>query len=121
MKTHFLFLFGLIMSTIVFAQAPHGISHQAVMRDTENNLIVESPIGLKVSIRQGTHDGIAVYVETHNVMTNQNGLISYVIGDGDLVQGVFQEIDWADGPYWLETKADLKVEQIIPSVVYRSF
>ncbi len=106
MKTHFLFLFGLIMSTIVFAQAPHGISHQAVMRDTENNLIVESPIGLKVSIRQGTHDGIAVYVETHNVMTNQNGLISYVIGDGDLVQGVFQEIDWTDGPYWLETKAD---------------
>ena len=106
MKRQLLILFGLIISTLVLAQVPQGISHQAVMRDAENNLLVESPIGLRVSILQGAHDGDAVYVETHHLMTNQNGLISYIIGDGDAVQGVFQEIDWAEGPYWLETKAD---------------
>ena len=106
MKRHLLFLFGLIISISLLADVPQGISHQAVMRDADNNLIAESPIGLQVSILQGAHDGNAVYVETHQVMTNQHGLITYVIGDGDVVYGVFQNIDWADGPYWLETKAD---------------
>ncbi len=76
------------------------------MRDAENNLIVESTIGLQVSILQGAHDGDAVYVETHQVISNQNGLITYIIGNGDVVEGVFEDIDWGAGPYWLETKAD---------------
>ena len=106
MKNYLLFLFGLILSTTVLAQTPQGISHQAVMRDSDNNLIIESPIGLQVSILQGAHDGNAVYVETHQVTSNQNGLITYIIGEGVAVEGVFEEIDWSDGPYWLETKAD---------------
>ncbi len=106
MKRHLLFLFGLIISTTLLAQTPQGISHQAVMRDADNNLIVESPIGLQVSILQGAHDDDAVYVETHQVISNQNGLITYIIGNGDVVDGVFEEINWGDGMYWLETKAD---------------
>jgi len=106
MKRYLLFLFGIIITTGILAQTPQGISHQAVMRDAENNLIVESPIGLKVSILQGADDGVAVYIETHNVMTNQNGLISYIIGDGDVVDGEFEDIDWGAGPYFLKTEAD---------------
>ncbi len=106
MKRFILFLSGIIIATAILAQAPQGISHQAVMRDAENNLVVESPIGLQVSILQGAHDGVAVYVETHDLMTNQNGLISYVIGAGAPVAGVFEEIDWSAGPYWLKTEAD---------------
>ncbi len=106
MKRFILVLSGIIITAGILAQTPQGISHQAVMRDAENNLIVESPIGLQVSIIQGAHDGEAVYVEIHNVISNPNGLITYIIGEGDVVDGIFEEIDWADGPYFLKTEAD---------------
>ena len=106
MKRFMLFLSAVIITAGILAQVPQGISHQAVMRDADNNLIAESPIGLQVSILQGAHDGNAVYVETHQLTSNQNGLITYIIGDGNAADGVFQDINWGAGPYWLETKAD---------------
>ncbi len=106
MQKFLLFLSGIIISTALLAQVPQGISHQAVMRDTDNMPIVNSPVGLQVSILQGAHDGEAVYVETHTAISNQNGLVTYIIGEGAEVTGIFEDIDWSDGPFWLETKAD---------------
>ena len=106
MKKLLLFLSGIIIGTTLLAQVPQGISHQAVMRDADDNLIMNSPIGLQVSILMGAHDGEAVYVETHNVVSDQYGLITYIIGEGSVVEGVFENIDWADETFWLETKAD---------------
>lgn len=88
------------------AQAPQGISHQAVIRDASNQFVTESPIGIQISIIQGTPEGTIVYSETHLPNSNANGLISFIIGQGALVSGVFAEIDWAAGPYFFKTQAD---------------
>jgi uncharacterized protein (TIGR02145 family) len=95
-----------ILVNAVLAQAPQGISHQAVIRDANNQLVTESPIGIQVSIIQETPEGTVVYSETHTPTSNANGLISFVIGQGTVVSGVFAEIDLSDGPYFIETKAD---------------
>jgi hypothetical protein len=90
----------------VMAQAPQGISHQAVIRNAANELVINSPIGIKVSILQGSASGTVAYSETHTPMSNTNGLISFVIGQGAVLSGVFANIDWASGPYFIKTQAD---------------
>lgn len=94
-----------LFAIAVLAQAPQGISHQAVIRDAGNQLVTDSPIGIKVSIIQTTPDGTVVYSETHTPVSNINGLITFVIGQGTSVDD-FSEIDWASGPYFLKTEAD---------------
>jgi uncharacterized protein (TIGR02145 family) len=95
-----------LLAIVASGQAPQGFTHQAVIRDANNQLIIESSIGIKVSIIQGSTAGDIVYSETHLPVSNTNGLISFIIGHGTVVSGVFAEIDWASGPYFIETKAD---------------
>ncbi|MBR4918900.1 MAG: hypothetical protein IKZ52_06770 [Bacteroidales bacterium] len=45
-------------------------------------------------------------METHAVTTNSNGLMILAIGDGTIQNGMFSDIDWADGPYFLKTEID---------------
>jgi len=90
----------------LFAQAPHGIGHQMVIRDAGGKLITGSKIGIRVSIRYGSEQGAVVYSETHDPMSNANGLVSYIIGDGDVIEGLFADIDWSNGPYFLRTEVD---------------
>jgi len=106
MKKLILFIVGIIVVSGTLAQAPQGITNQGVVRDSNNQILVNAPVGKKVSILQGSVEGSAVYVETHSLTTNANGLITYIIGEGDEVEGTFADIDWSDGPYFLKTEAD---------------
>ncbi len=106
MKKQILLIIGLIAVNFVLAQVPQGISHQAVIRNADNELVVNSQIGIQVSILQGGAAGQAVYVETHTPISNANGLITYIIGAGTVESGTFAEIDWSAGPYFLKTEAD---------------
>jgi len=61
---------------------------------------INTQIGLEINIRQGTPTGTIVYTETQTPTTNTNGLISIEIGGGT----GFNTINWANGPYFIETK-----------------
>ena len=107
MKTKiFSILAGLLLTASAFAQAPKAMTYQAVVRNSNNYLIQSSPVGIKVSILQGSVSGTAVYVETHTTQTNENGLLDIVIGVGAVVSGTYNDIIWADGPYFLKTEID---------------
>ena len=73
-----------LFSATTFAQSPSKMSYQAVIRDANNALIKSQPVGVQISIQEGTTD---VYVETHNATTNANGLVTLVIGNGSVVSG----------------------------------
>ena len=90
----------------LFAQAPEKFNYQAVVRNASNALVTNAPVGVRVSILQGSPAGNAVYVETHAVSTNANGLMTLEIGDGLVQQGTFAGIDWANGPFFLKTETD---------------
>jgi len=106
MKRTLLLVIWSILTISIYAQVPQGISHQATIRNNDNELITSSPIGLRVSILPGSVEGIPVYVETHHPTSNSNGLITYVIGSGTVVSGVFSDIDWTSGIYFLKTEVD---------------
>ena len=98
---------GLLLTASAFAQAPQKMTYQAVVRNSSDALVQSSPVGMKVSILQGSVTGTAVYVETHTTQTNQNGLLNIEIGGGVIVSGAFQNsIYWEGGPYFLKTEID---------------
>jgi uncharacterized protein (TIGR02145 family) len=106
MKKLLLILPFLLLGFLSIAQVPQKMSYQAVVRNSTNTLVINSPVGMQISILQGSATGTAVYVETHNPTTNDNGLVSLEIGNGTVVSGVFASIDWANGPFFIKTETD---------------
>lgn len=88
------------------AQAPPRMGFQAVVRDGDGLLVTGSPVGMRISVLQGSDTGTPVYVETHAAQTNANGLATLEIGGGTVVSGNFITIDWTTGPYFLKTETD---------------
>ena len=104
-KAALLFIILTIFQT-ANAQAPQKMSFQAVVRNGSNALITSVPVGMKISILQGSATGTTVYVETQTPTTNSNGLVSLEIGTGTIVTGTFSGINWANGPYFIKTETD---------------
>ncbi|HMQ07340.1 MAG TPA: hypothetical protein PKC30_08560 [Saprospiraceae bacterium] len=105
----FLFFLAFVLSNTcyILAQAPEKFSYQAVVRDASNNLIIEQTVGIQITIQQGSPGGTNVYQETHTEMTNVNGLVSLEIGGGmSTMMGEFSDIDWGNGPYFIQTDVD---------------
>ena len=97
---------GILLTASVFAQAPQKMSYQAVVRNSNNSLIVSTPIGIKISVIQGSVNGTITYSETQFQITNINGLVSLEIGTGTPVIGAFSNINWANGPYFIKSEID---------------
>ena len=106
MKKIYSLVVGLLLTASVWAQAPQKMSYQAVIRNSSNALITSTPVGMKISILQGSPTGTAVYVETQTPSTNANGLVSLEIGTGTVITGTFSAINWATGPYFIKTETD---------------
>src|SRR5688572_15416707 len=96
----------LVTQLTLNAQAPEKMSYQVVIRNASNNLVTSLPIGMQISILQGSASGPAMYVETHTSPTNTNGLVTIEIGNGSVVSGSFSTIDWSNGPYFIKTETD---------------
>lgn len=97
---------GIYFSLTAFAQLPQRISYQAVIRNSDQTLVANKQVTMRVYILQGSITGTPVYIETHSPTTNINGLISIEIGGGAVVSGSFSSIDWANGPYFVQTYTD---------------
>ena len=106
MKKLLFSLFFLLATTALMAQAPQRISYQSIIRDANNVVVASSAISVKISLLRGTATGPAVYVETHPITTNANGLVSLNIGEGTAITGTFAGIDWSNGPYLIQTATD---------------
>jgi uncharacterized protein (TIGR02145 family) len=98
---------GVFLPQQASAQVPNRISYQAVVRNASGNLVVNSTVGIRIQILQTSESGPAVYVETHSLNTNVNGLITLEIGGGTVVSGTFAGIDWAGGPYFIKIGTDI--------------
>ena len=106
MKRLITLLAAVVVTTTLLAQSPQKLSYQAVVRNSSGTLITASPIGMRISILQGSSSGSAVYVETHSPSTNTNGLVSVEIGAGTIMSGSFSAINWSAGPYFIKSETD---------------
>ena len=99
-------LTAILLTNMVWAQAPEKMSYQAVIRGTDNILYTNQDVGMQIGILQGSASGDLLYLENHTPTTNKNGLISIEIGAGSSVSGSFADIDWSKGPYFILTMTD---------------
>lgn len=103
---------AMIMTVLVFftlnvsAQTPYKMSYQAIIRDNSNALIINSVIGMRISILPNTPNGLPVYAESQITTTNDNGLVSIEIGSGTVLNGNLSTINWSNGPYYVRTETD---------------
>jgi len=110
MKKLYTLIVAVFLTVTTFAQAPEKMSYQAVVRDAANALVTNTQVGMQISILQGgdlANPGPTVlYSETQTPTTNANGLVSLEIGTGAIVSGIFANIDWSAGPYFIKTETD---------------
>jgi hypothetical protein len=95
------------LSLNAFSQAPEGINYQAVVRDLAGSTIVNSPVGLKLSLLQTSATGTVVYEESFATFSNDFGLVNVVFGGGTVISGSFASVDWSMGPYFIQVAADV--------------
>ena len=109
MKKIFTIVLSIVLVATIWAQSPEKMSYQAIIRDAESHLVVNRNIGIQISILQGDDiaTATAVYIETHTVSTNQNGLVTLEIGTGSIITGLFSDIDWSVGQYFIKTETDI--------------
>lgn len=100
------FVIMLVAMQTATAQAPQKMSYQAVVRNSNNELVTSKSVGMRISILQGSATGAPVYVETQTPATNANGLASLEIGGGTVVTGTVAGINWAAGSFFIKTETD---------------
>lgn len=108
MKKALLCLLAIASFTSLLAQTPHGFSYQSVIRDGDGNLAKNATFDLTVSILKGSENGTPVYTEYHSDSTNENGLLSIIIGHGESNTNI-SSISWGNDAYYV------KIETTIPA------
>jgi hypothetical protein len=105
----FIFLFGswgwLEAQNEYFKPMPF----QELLIDFGGETVLRTEVGIRVTILQGVDMDSVVYQELHlRKKTNNNGMVSFVIGEGlPATGGVYKAIDFADGPYFIKREYDL--------------
>jgi hypothetical protein len=115
-----LFIIGVISIGIINAQSPEGITYQAVVRNADGTLMVNTQVILTFKIHDGGPNGVVVFEESQSLVSNAQGLVTCVIGNGAASVGNFADIDWSSGTKFLHTlmgSVDLGSQQML-SVPY---
>ena len=107
MKKFYAILYLAIASlTQLQAQAPQGFNYQAMVRNSSGDLILNTNVYFKFNIMQGSQTSPPVFTEIHYVPTDDLGQVNLVIGQGTAIEGIFSELDWSLGSYYLGIELD---------------
>src|SRR5690606_21048529 len=106
MKKRYFFsaLFLGLLSLNLVAQVPQAVNYQAVARDAEGNVLADRDVSVRLSI---INVNFVVYMERHEVRTNQFGLFTVTLGmGGTTLFGTFSTINWGVGEKYLKVEFD---------------
>ena len=107
MKKFYSVLFVVIISiSQLIAQAPQGFNYQATVRNSSGELVVNTNVYFKFNVIQGSQTSEPIFIETHYVPTDDLGQVTLIIGQGTTDTGVFSELDWSQGSYYLGIELD---------------
>lgn len=90
---------------------PQLVSFSAIVRDSSNQALVNTPVSIRLTFREGGQNGPLVYCALHQTTTNQNGFMSLLlnrdvlgIGCNGAPSTAFQDIPWQNGGFWMEVE-----------------
>ena len=103
----FIFL-AFIIGISSYAQTPQAFKYQAVVREANGSVIENTIVSMRISILEGSAIGTVIYSETHQVATNEFGLVNLSIGEGNIVTGNFATINWGSNTFFIKIELDAK-------------
>ena len=108
MKTFraFFFMFLLFNIVVVNAQTSDFFNYQTVVRDNVGDILANQNVSFRISILETTDTGASVYTEDHSTTTTNLGLVNFQIGNGAIVSGTFNTIDWSADLHFLQIELD---------------
>jgi hypothetical protein len=100
---HIILLISVVIGLTTFAQAPpQSFNYQATVRDNSGALLINTPgVLFKFHIHQNSSTSLPIYSETHMVSTDNLGQVSLAIGQGTVLTGVFNTINWGASTFYL--------------------
>lgn len=101
-KLFLLILTTLFISTAFSQQSPKGMNYQAVARDLNGKVLANEKIDLIITLQSDLRTGKVEYQETHSVTTNDLGLFSLVIGEGDKRLGAMSRVPWSTNDIFMK-------------------
>ena len=102
MKKFYIFLcLAIAALTQLQAQTPQGFNYQATVRNSAGDLVVSTNVYFKFNVIQDSQTADPIFTETHEILTDDLGQVNLIIGQGTANIGVFSELDWSLGSYYL--------------------
>jgi hypothetical protein len=126
MKNILILLFALLMIT-ASAQPPQGFNYQAALRNSDGAALQSQSVTLRISLtnQAGT---TTFFAEEQTATTNQQGVVSLHVGQGQVVSGSLSAIPWGTQQVYVKVElqteggnfADMGISQLM-SVPYAMF
>ncbi|WP_409024890.1 family 16 glycosylhydrolase [Flavobacterium sp.] len=85
--------------TALFANAQ--FNYQSTIRNNSSQLVTNQIISLRFNIKLASATGTNVYSEIQHPLTDAQGNITVMIGNGTATTGVFSQINWTQGIHYL--------------------
>ena len=100
---HLFLLISLAIGLTAIAQAPpQSFNYQATVRNNSGALLINTPgVLFKFHIHQNSATSLPIYSEVHMVATDNLGQVSLAIGQGSILTGVFNTINWGASTFYL--------------------
>lgn len=98
----------LLIAAGSYAQAPGLMNYQGVARNAVGNVLANTKITLRLSIRDNSSGGPIVYSETRSITTNTVGLFNVQMGSAGAtnVTGTLPGVNWGVGNKFIQVEID---------------
>lgn len=86
-------LFAVIL--LVAGATAWKVSYSAVVRNSDNELVTNANVTVRIAISPESNGNPVVYMETHQTVTNQNGQVRLTVGNGTQKSGSLSDVNWS--------------------------
>jgi len=108
-----IFTFVICMFFAIGGLFAQKLSYQAVVRNSANELVYDASVTVVLSILDA--NGAVQYSETQTAVTNQNGLLSLIVGEATNATGSMVGVNWNDAS--IKTVITLPSGEVITNVM----
>lgn len=92
-----IFLQFILLSTFASAQ----LTFESIIRNSSGQIVPNQILSLRFNIKLNSINGTTIYSEIHHPLSDSQGTVSVIVGTGTATTGVFSQINWTLGTYYL--------------------
>ncbi|MBQ7279708.1 MAG: hypothetical protein IJR13_03145 [Bacteroidales bacterium] len=94
------------VAAYALSQSDGVFAFQTAVVDAHGMKKSNSLVHVRISIMMSSAEGELIYAEHSSAMSDSNGWINVMVGEGVPLRGDFKKIDWSRGPYFMRCDID---------------